>query len=258
MQQQLTKQKEEIDRLKKELEDFAYIASHDLQEPLRKIASFGERLSRDTGNFSDDQKLYLSRMLHATGRMQNMLDGLLHYSRAARQPFTYRNTDLNEVIKKVTKEMEEEIQIKKARIDIDTLPMIEAIPDQISTVFKEILSNSLKFIETSSDPHIEFSAQTIDKARVVQEELNPDIAYAMIQVKDNGIGFENEHAKRIFQPFQRLRGRSEYDGAGMGLAICQMIMTNHTGKIQAFSQPGIGTTIELIIPIQQAHISTTD
>lgn len=243
-------QNEAIEKMRKELDEFVYIASHDLQEPLRKIAAFGERLGRDTSSFSEDQRLYLNRMMNATGRMQDMLDGLLMYSRASRQLPDFVKTDLHVVFSAVIEGMKGEISQKQARVELDTLPVIDAAPAQMSQLFHHLLSNSLKFTEKDGVPEIKIYAENPEETKAE----NQSASTVVICLADKGIGFEKENAERIFQPFQRLRGRSEYPGAGMGLAISRLIVSAHGGTIQAFSQPGEGTTIRIELPVSRTPV----
>lgn len=227
-----------------ELQAFAHIASHDLQEPLRKIQAFGERLNRQHQQNLDEEGLdYLQRMTSAAGRMDEMLRGLLTFARVTTQAKPAAHTDLNQIVQEALVALTLQIQQASGTITIDPLPQVDADPDQMRQLFYLLIDNALKFRPTGQSPEIFITGQ-------VSEEN--DARWAEISVRDNGIGFDEAYLERIFQPFQRLHGRSEYEGYGMGLAISRKIVERHGGTITARSQPGEGATFIVRLPAAPA------
>lgn len=223
----------------RELQDFAFIASHDLQEPLRKIQAFGSMLQRENAEALNDKgRDCLNRILNASKRMSEMIKGLLEYSRAGARARHFDVVDLARVVEDVESDLDFQMQRGGARIDIDRLPHVEADYTQMRQLFQNLISNSLKFHG--------------DKKPVIKIYSNPgpDRTHKIF-VEDNGIGFEEIYIDRIFNLFHRLHGRSEYDGMGLGLAICRRIAERHHGSITAKSQPGLGATFIVILPEKQ-------
>lgn len=238
--EEITKQLEDSN---KELQDFAYVASHDLQEPLRKIQAFGDRLNSTCKEaLSEKGQDYLARMLNAAHRGQNLINDLLAFSRVTTKAKPFEALDLNEVLKGVLSDLEIRIEETGAIIEIDILPVIEADAMQMRQIFQNLLSNALKFRKKEVSPLIQLQALLYQKG---------DTYYCEIRVTDNGIGFDQKYADRIFQPFQRLHGRSAYEGSGIGLAICRKIAQRHHGILTVESIPDEGTTFILTLPIYQ-------
>jgi PAS domain S-box-containing protein len=226
-----------LERSNRDLQDFAYIASHDLQEPLRKVTAFGDRLVSKYGEALDETgRDYLARMQNATQRMQNLINSLLALSRVTTkgQPFT--RVDLAEVTGEVLSDLETRIKQSGGRVEIGELPVIEADPTQMRQLLQNLIGNALKFHEQDQTPVVKVSGKQIS-ARSYQ-----------VTVEDNGIGFDPQFAERIFQPFQRLHGRGEYEGSGIGLAICRRIVERHGGSILAESTPGQGAAFIVTLP----------
>lgn len=238
-----------LKRSNEELERFASVASHDLQEPLRKIQAFGDRLNTVCANALDERGAdYLARMLSAAGRMRTLIDDLLAFSRVTTkvQPFTA--VDLAETAQQVLSDLETRIDELKATVQIGFLPIIEADPLQMRQLLQNLISNALKFHRSGVPPLIQISARAV--VRSGPGGL-PDNDWFEIAVQDNGIGFEEKYLDRIFEVFQRLHGRTEYEGSGVGLAICRRIAERHGGGITAESRPSNGATFKVTLPARQ-------
>lgn len=251
-EESLKKKIQELDRSNKELEEFAYIASHDLQEPLRKITAFSERLKEKAANeLSPESTLYLDRMLLGAANMRLLIDNLLEFSRTSRHNNNFATVDINQILKVVEAELELKIEETGATIIAGKLPLMEGIPSQIQQLFTNLLGNAIKFRQAGQPPEIRISCEVCSDVDKQFHNLNKEKTYYKIIVKDNGIGFEQEYATRIFQIFQRLHGKSEYPGSGIGLAICKKIVDNHQGRIFADSQVGQGARFTIILPESQ-------
>ena len=253
IQDELERKVEELNRSNFDLEQFAYVASHDLQEPLRKIVSFGERLEkRSRGALDEEMGLYLDRIINATRRMQDMINNLLEFSRVARSKDGFVTADLNTIMSGTLSDLEIVIQNKDADVSVDSLPdRIEVIPTQMSQLFNNLLSNSLKFTLEDRQPKIAIKSDHLSKADQINYGLPSRGDYIRVTFSDNGIGFENNDSSRIFTLFQRLRGRSEFEGAGIGLAVCKKVVENHSGIIMASGQAGQGAVFTIILPLSQ-------
>lgn len=251
VQQELELKLEALNRSNAELEQFAYVASHDLQEPLRKIQAFSDRLVfKQKDLLDDDGKTLLQKIQDSAERMQTLIDDLLTFSRMVNKAGDLTATDLNEVVHEVLGDLSEPIQTKKASIDIGELPVILGFPVQMRQLFQNLLSNAIKFTKPNEIP-----AVSIDN-EIVSGQVIPNIQsrkrvldFYKITIRDNGIGFEPEYAERIFVIFQRLHGRSEYPGTGIGLAICRRVVTNHNGYIFAESQLNEGAAFTIYLPV---------
>lgn len=241
--QELQQFAEELARSNRALQEFAYVASHDLQEPLRKIQAFGDRLMSRAGCEADPTaRDYLMRMTDAASRMQSLILDLLTFSRVTTQAQPFAPTDLNNVVRGVITDLELRIEQTGAQVHVGALPTIEAEQLQMRQLFQNLLSNALKYSRPDVPPHVTIMAETED------DDGEP---MAVITVSDNGIGFDNQYAERIFGVFQRLHTRRAYEGTGMGLAICRKIVERHGGRITASGQPGHGATFILHLPIAQ-------
>jgi light-regulated signal transduction histidine kinase (bacteriophytochrome) len=231
-----------LEQSNRDLQDFASIASHDLQEPLRKVKSFGDRLTAKFGaSLGAEGKDYIERMQAAAQRMQSLIDGLLNYSRVATRARPHVSVDLNGIVREVLTDLETRTEETGGRVELGPLPTLEADPDQMRQLFQNLIGNALKF-------HGE------DKPIIHITGLPCSNGVWRVQVKDNGIGFDGKHAEKIFAPFLRLHGRtSQYQGTGMGLAICKKIVERHGGTIAAASKPGEGATFTVTLPMKQAH-----
>ena len=246
-EQKLEEKIQELDRSNKELEEFAYIASHDLQEPLRKITSFSERLREKLGDdINQESENYLNRMLAATDNMRLLIDNLLEFSRTNRITEPSIRVDLNQLFTEVKADLELKVDESSAVIEIQKLPKIEGYPSQLRQLFNNLLSNAIKFKKQDQPPFIAISSQELTTEQKLSQHLKTNKTYYLVEVSDSGIGFEQEYAHKIFQIFQRLHGKSEYPGSGIGLAICKKIVENHKGTIYARSEPGKGCSFILL------------
>ena len=242
----------ELARSNAELEQFAYVASHDLQEPLRKIQAFGDRLKSkcDVVDLKDGRD-YLERMLRAAARMQTLINDLLTFSRviSTNQPFVPVNLEI--LTREVLSDLEVRIEQTKASVELHDLPTIDADPTQMRQLLQNLISNALKFNKPDQRPRVEVSA-TVRKVPFSGMEGAPEAEECVLKVKDNGIGFEERYMDKIFAVFQRLHGRAEYEGTGVGLAVCRRITDRHGGMIEAESQLGEGATFIVTLPVRQA------
>jgi PAS domain S-box-containing protein len=239
----------ELEAMNKELSSFAYISSHDLQEPLRKIQTFSTRVMElEENNISEKGLGYLNRIVAAAQRMRLLIDDLLTYSRANNAEQIFEPTDLNSILRDVLNDLDNNIEEKKAVIECNPLPVMNVIPFQFYQLLFNLLINALKFTKPGRSPYILIRSATLPADRVpgLQKALAP--SYYHLSVADNGIGFLPEHGDRIFEVFQRLHNRDEYEGTGIGLAICKKIVENHNGIIRAQGKPGEGATFHIYLP----------
>ena len=242
----------ELERSNRELQDFAFVASHDLQEPLRKIQAFGDRLRTVQGpNFTDQGRDYLDRMHSAAGRMHRLINDLLTFSRVSTKAQPFAPTDLNKIAEDVVTDLETRIDETGGEVEIGELPVIEADELQMRQLLQNLIANALKFRRTDVSPHVIISAETLP-ARPSENGQQPTDEMVKIYVKDNGIGFDEKYLDRIFTPFQRLHGRNEYEGTGIGLAVCRKIVERHGGTLTAESRTGEGSTFIVAMPSTQS------
>ncbi|MBO9199284.1 MULTISPECIES: sensor histidine kinase [Niastella] len=242
----------DLDRSNKELEEFAYVASHDMNEPLRKITTFIERLeSKYKAELGADGKLYLARISASVENMRHLIDTLLEFSRTTRSNQPFVSVDLNHIAKDVQTDLELKVEETATTLHIELLPMIEAIPSQMKQLFDNLLNNSIKFKRIGIPPVIAIRCLRLTNHQKEQHHLDADIVWFKIEFADNGIGFEPEYSERIFQIFQRLHGKTEYPGSGIGLAICKKIVDQHKGLIYATGRPDNGATFTIILPEHQ-------
>lgn len=257
--EQETRQRIELSRSNAELEKFARVASHDLQEPLRKIVTFGDRLKTKYADALNEQGYdYLERMQNAAKRMQTLINDLLTLSRITTKAQPFVPVNLAQVVQEVLSDLEVLIERTKGHLEVGELPTIDADPLQMRQLLQNLISNALKFHQTIEPPRVQISSQLIeeDERQPTGNSVMP--ARCQIWVKDNGIGFDEKHADSIFDAFQRLHGRSEYEGTGMGLAICRKIVDRHNGSITAKSTPGQGSTFIVTLPLQQLREGIED
>ena len=241
----------ELERSNRELQDFAFVASHDLQEPLRKIQAFGDRLRRVQGPKFDDQgRDYLDRMHNAAGRMHTLINDLLTFSRVTTKAQPFEPTDLDRIAKDVTSDLETTIEQAEGTVEIDELPTVDADPVQMRQLFQNLIANALKFRRENVAPKVRVSCKTFQKEISEIDGAEPE-EFIQLSFSDNGIGFDEKYLDRIFTPFQRLHGRNEYEGTGIGLAVCRKIVERHGGTLTAESTPGEGSRFIATLPLVQ-------
>lgn len=239
----------ELKRSNRELEEFAFVASHDLQEPLRKIQAFSTRLKNKYANVLDARGLdYLQRMVSAAERMSTLIDNLLTFSRVTSKPGAFEKVNLNGILDATLEDLDQLIEDTGASIQRDCLPEIEADATQLRQLFQNLVSNSLKFNDAGTRPQIQIHCEQLIAS---SDDSYPRRNWFKITIIDNGIGFDPEFSEKIFSPFQRLVTRHQYQGTGIGLAVCRRIVERHEGQISATSSPGKGTTICILLPAYQ-------
>ncbi|CAN5469679.1 hypothetical protein BH11BAC5_BH11BAC5_37990 [soil metagenome] len=240
----------ELEQNNEELESFTYIASHDLQEPLRKIQSFSKLIvARESEIFlSDGTRDYFTRIISAASRMQNLINALLSYSNASKQEIQFKAVDLNAVVEEVTANLAEIMDEKKVTIESVGLPTLPGIQLQLVQLFSNIIQNAVKYSQKDVPPHIVITGSLFSEEEMKVAIPGAKGKFWKIAIADNGIGFDQQYEHKIFELFQRLHGRSAYEGTGIGLAICKKIMHNHHGFISARGQTGIGAVFNLYLP----------
>ena len=241
----IQKKNKELESLVAELASFNHIASHDLQNPLRKIQMFASRLKAEDDNLSADGKEFCNRIAAAAGQMERLIDDLLLYSETGSSEKVFERTYCDEILEEARQELAAEIKESHAIVVTEQLPVIEAIPFQIRQLFVNLIGNSIKYAQSGLAPVIEITCTS----NVVCPEAPGK--YYRISVKDNGIGFKQEDASKIFVLFRRLHKKGAYEGTGIGLAICKKIMENHNGYIIAHGTPGQGAVFHLYFPKTQ-------
>ncbi|UFH53194.1 PAS domain S-box protein [Spirosoma sp. KNUC1025] len=248
--EQLVTSNQDLRRSNDNLEKFAYIASHDLQEPLRKIQSFGDILKAQYSSQIGEGLDYLERMQTAAGRMSLLIRDLLAFSRISTRQENVAVVSLNQVITDVLDDLEVAVKQTGAQIQVDKLPAIFGDASQLRQLFQNLLSNALKFQKAGRVPVIQIQTENVTASLLPVKPARLAATYHRISVSDNGIGFDEKYLDRIFQVFQRLHGRNEYVGTGIGLAICEKVVANHGGVITAVSQPGQGATFLIYLPVE--------
>jgi len=249
-QLQLEKSVTELQRSNANLEEFAYAASHDLKEPIRKIHFFCDRLkTQHTATLSEEGIRILDRLQTAAERMQLLVDTLLEYSHVSVRPHATEDIDLNEKVRLVCEDLELAIEEKKASIQIDPLPVIKGYRRQLQQLFHNLIGNALKYSKAGIPPVVHISHRIVKGSEMSLPATDGLQTFHLIEVKDNGIGFDQHDADRIFNVFQRLHGNTEYSGTGIGLSIVRKVVQNHQGYIWAESALDLGATFKVLLPV---------
>jgi len=254
--EEIEKSNEKLRQSNRELQDFAYVASHDLQEPLRKVQAFGDRLERKFAeSLSEEGRDYIRRMRNASARMQNLINDLLTFSRVTSKVQPFQLTDLKKIAEEVASDLEIRIEQTNGRVEIGDLPSIDADPLQMRQLLQNLIGNALKFHRADASPVIKIYSKNYSLTGgsffIEGEQIHTDGENSCeIVIEDNGIGFEEKYLDRIFTVFQRLHGRGDYEGSGIGLAVCRKIVERHSGQITASSEPGKGSTFLVTLPIK--------
>ncbi|MGF1637566.1 MAG: ATP-binding protein [Cyclobacteriaceae bacterium] len=256
LEEQLRMQTMELKRSNEDLEQFAYVASHDLQEPLRKIQAFGDRLDSKYSHLLDETGLdYIKRMQNAAGRMQKLIEDLLEFSRITRKKVPFAKISLNKIVESVLDDTAERIESTGAKVHVDVLPEVLGDKAQLHRLFLNIIGNALKFHQSGKKTEITIDSKVLQSSEVLNTyAISTTTNMYAITVKDNGIGFDEKHAERIFNIFQRLHGRTAYSGTGIGLAICRKIAMAHHGFIIANGEEGKGAEFIVLLPIEKTPV----
>jgi PAS domain S-box-containing protein len=258
VEKQLRNYTYKLEKSNRELQEFAYVASHDLQEPLRKVQAFGDRLEKKcAAQLSDEGRDYVNRMRTAANRMQNLINDLLTFSRVATKTQPFQPVDLKKIAEEVVSDLEIRIEQSGGRVEIGKLPTLEADTLQMRQLFQNLIGNALKFHRADEKPVVRVFAETVSpngasfSLNGEELQIGGNESFCRIAVEDNGIGFDEKYLDRIFTVFQRLHGRAEYEGSGIGLAVCRKIVERHGGQITAVGKPGKGATFYIDLPLVQ-------
>jgi PAS domain S-box-containing protein len=234
------------------LEEFAQIASHDIQEPLRRIATFSERMkAKFAADLNGEAMGYLDRIMRTSKNAHLLIDGLLDFLQLDHKHLHFVTTDMNTLLAEVKEDLELRVEESQATINAGTLPKLDVIPQQIKQLLVNLISNALKFRTPDRPLVISFDSRKLNSLDIQNYGLNLLSEYHEIKVEDNGVGFDAEVAEKMFHMFQRFHSKSIYPGAGIGLAICRKIADKHRGLIMARSAPGEGATFTLVLPVKQ-------
>ncbi|MEO6168181.1 MAG: PAS domain S-box protein [Chitinophagales bacterium] len=246
---ELEQKNKELVSINAELKSFAYVSSHDLQEPLRKIQTFASRiLEKENQNLSDNGKDYFHRMQEAAKRMQTLIEDLLAYSRTNTAEQVFITVNIQEIVNEVKNEFREVLAEKNAVVEVSAMCEANIIPFQFRQLVHNLIGNSLKFSKAEIPPHIKIKSEILSDADSKAASLPPGKMFCHISFSDNGIGFDPKYKERIFEVFQRLHGKNEYKGTGIGLAIVKKIVENHNGTIVATGELNKGVTMDIYIP----------
>jgi signal transduction histidine kinase len=251
LNEQLVAKNENLKQMNEELDQFAYMASHDLQEPLRKIQVFSDKILRNN-NFDPDSEKYFGKIINSSKRMQNLINNLLDFSRHTVSSNDFKKTSLNELVKNVLTELEVEIEKSNARINYENLPIVSAVPGLMQQLFYNLFSNAIKFRKPAVDLVIDVKAEKMNPLDIPKfTKYAQGKNYYKITMQDNGIGFDDKYAEDIFRVFKRLHSYQEFEGTGVGLSICKKIVEKHNGFIKAESKIDTGSTFIIGLPEMQ-------
>ncbi len=251
---QLIRNNDHLKMTNEELDRFAYVASHDLQEPLRKISIFTDRFFQKMGGTLDNEvKIYLEKITQSSHRMQMLVNDLLKFSRQKEEHYNFQKTDLNIILKEVLSDMEVDIESKNAKIVYNEMPVLDAIPGLIRQLFQNLISNSLKFSKADTLPFITITAEKVIETAGVSKHVSLHDHYS-IRISDNGIGFDEVYLEEIFMVFKRLHSHHIYKGSGIGLSICKKIVEKHYGTITAESKNNEGATFVVTLPVDVSKV----
>ena len=247
-----------LETANKDLDLFAFMASHDLQAPLRKIRMFSDRLmAGNTSTMTNEARLYLSRIQEVSRRMQDLINDILRFSKISADRQSFEEVDLNAVIREVLSEMETTIREKNAEVTVDPLPMLPASTVLMGPLFSNLISNALKYTKKSDSPRVRIRYEE-SPAITTGNGKDADSRYGRIFIEDNGIGFDQKYAEQIFDMFRRLHSNAEYEGTGIGLALCKKIVEMHRGFISAIGKPGEGAVFIVSMPLQVPRIEAPE
>ncbi len=250
---QLRGQIRQLEASNEELERFAFVASHDLQEPLRKIQSFSNLITDRYGNLFDaDSMIFMGKISNSAERMSKLIKDLLNFSRISSHREDFQSVPLSETVQRILDDQELRIKGLDVCVEVSSLPIVDGIPSQMDHLFNNLISNALKFIRPGVQPLLRIQMRSVDGSDYPDLNLNSDRPYYEITIEDNGIGFDEKYLDHIFKVFQRLHGKSTFEGTGIGLAICKRVVMYHHGYITARSQPNEGTTFVVILPESQS------
>jgi signal transduction histidine kinase len=253
LNKQLMENIRQLQSINEELERFAYVASHDLQEPLRKIIIFGDRLAERYSNLlGGEGQDFLDRMVNASKRMQMLIKNLLAFSRSTSNNESIQETDLNLILQGVLNDLEVQIEQRRAVLSIGTLPTMEVVPSQFRQLFQNLIINALKFSRDNTTPRISIYAERLKGMQISGfSPISFEEDFYRIYIQDNGIGFEQQYADQIFTVFKRLHSFDKYEGTGIGLSICKKIVEKHNGSISATSKVNEGSTFIITLPAKR-------
>jgi light-regulated signal transduction histidine kinase (bacteriophytochrome) len=247
-EQQAEEKNRRLEQSNASLQEFAYIASHDLKEPLRKITTFGDRLLlSQRGNIDEEGQVYLSKIIDAAQRMHELIGDVLSVSLISSDQ-TFEKQSLKRILDDVLQSLEHHIEQVNAEIHTDNLPVVAVVASQFRQLFQNLLTNSFKFARKDSQPIVRISHRFLHPGEALPPGLTSARRYLELKIADNGIGFDNRYSGKIFAIFQRLHARKEFEGTGIGLAICKKIVENHGGVISADGFPNKGATFTITIP----------
>ncbi len=251
LNKELIKNIDRLEKANKELDRFAFMASHDLQEPLRKILTFSDRLYyKHHPTLDDDAKLSIERIQKSAERMQALIKDILTFSKLSAEKETFLKTDIQLIIKEVLDELQETVTEKNAQINVEVLPLLYVNPGLIRPLFFNLIGNALKYCRKNVTPVINIYPEINHNEKEITGNED-QVKYCKIFIKDNGIGFEQHYAAQIFDMFQRLHSQSSYEGTGIGLALCKQIVEKHNGFINALGKVNEGATFIVSLPIEQ-------